>query len=146
MVEDVLYLFHVSDPSALPKTLHRVLDGFGFQLCNIIFVLVVAPRQRHIQEVQDHEVEGPHVISPCQLLLEMCVETGVRDGAAELAASPSWHRHSVRLQVLFGEAEVNKVNARRGVSFSDREVRRLDVAMYKASSVHVVNAVKHLNE
>ena len=71
----------------------------------------------------------------------MGVEASISDGTAEFRLCTPWHGQTISLQVFLSEAKVYQVYSRRGVTFTDSEVGRLDVSMDEPALMHVLNTV-----
>ena len=63
-----------------------------------------------VKELKEHEIEAPDVITSGELFFVVRMKTCIGDGASEICI-PSWFHWSSsdRVEMLFGQAEVNKV-------------------------------------
>ena len=108
-----------------PQFLLWVTQAFIFYVLHFVHgvFFLLSPLQLLIEEIENYEVETPHIISPWEVLLVeqwffhkftynivMSIEWSKWYCSSKISLPPLWHWNLVILKVFLGKTKVNDIN------------------------------------
>ena len=111
VLQDLLHLLDALSRTN-PQLSLRILQAFGLDVLHLDNreVTLLSPLQLLIQEVQHGKVKTPHVITSGEVDVIVRIETGERDGTAEVSILTLSNRLVIAIKMLLGQAKVDDVD------------------------------------